>query len=528
MQDINIADTFRIRNRFLRSANLEKDFYDLSALNGYVVSPQIRSNLIRLLDGLAPDSSQRAWRITGDYGSGKSTFALALAHLFSGRHEYLPKQLKNAADSLKFEILNPHLLPVLVTGSREPLGNSIIRALMNSLKNLKDQQNYSQIMLQVEDSAKGSYFPIPEAELINLLNIVNSYVCDTKTANGILIIIDELGKFLEFAAMHPDSQDVYLLQTLAEMSARSGKNPIFIVGILHQGFTAYANDLSVVSQREWEKVAERYEEILFNQPLEQKSTIIAEALNIKEKSVPEIIIKELEVDTESALKLGWYGVRNDNKSLIANARRLYPLHPTVLPVLNSLFTRFGQNERSLFSFLLSNEPFGLMEFSQKPVASNSVYRIHNLYDYTHANFGNKLNIQGYRSHWSQIESIVENFVPENEYELQILKTVAMLNLLDINNLIATDSTLELSINGPNSAKKNDIANSITRLRCKHILYNRGIAGGYCLWPHTSVNLEKHYNEAINNVSLPKSIVPFIQSDLRDASHSCKTALHRDG
>jgi hypothetical protein len=37
---------------------------------------------------------------------------------------------------------------------------------------------------------------------------------------------------------------------------------------------------------------------------------------------------------------------------------LYPLHPTLLPVLVRFFARFGQPERFLFGFLLSNELSG--------------------------------------------------------------------------------------------------------------------------------------------------------------------------
>ena len=35
MPDKRIADLFSIRGRFLRSANLERDFYDPAALSGY-------------------------------------------------------------------------------------------------------------------------------------------------------------------------------------------------------------------------------------------------------------------------------------------------------------------------------------------------------------------------------------------------------------------------------------------------------------------------------------------------------------
>ena len=79
------ADLFQIQRRFLRSAHLERDFRDPSALEGYVVTRHITENLTRISDGLSPKSGQHAWRITGDYSSGKSSFALLLAHLFAGK-----------------------------------------------------------------------------------------------------------------------------------------------------------------------------------------------------------------------------------------------------------------------------------------------------------------------------------------------------------------------------------------------------------------------------------------------------------
>ena len=73
MSEGRIADIFDIEGRFLRSAHLERDFYDSAALAGYVVTDFARSSLSRIGEGLKPNSGQRAWRITGHYGAGKSS-----------------------------------------------------------------------------------------------------------------------------------------------------------------------------------------------------------------------------------------------------------------------------------------------------------------------------------------------------------------------------------------------------------------------------------------------------------------------
>jgi hypothetical protein len=107
-------------------------------------------------------------------------------------------------------------------------------------------------------------------------------------------------QFLEFAALHPDRQDILILQQLAELSCRSGQQPIITVGLLHQGFHAYTDQLSQSSQREWEKVAGRFEELLFDQPLDQITHLIANALNLRPSSTPR----------------GWVGARNPSQYVL--------------------------------------------------------------------------------------------------------------------------------------------------------------------------------------------------------------------
>src|SRR6185369_15676760 len=96
-----ISDLLNIESRFLRSAHLERDFSDSKALLGYVLTPECQSYVERLAIGLGPTSGQRAWRITGDFGSGKSSFALLIAHLFSERSANLPLHLRHAINYKK-------------------------------------------------------------------------------------------------------------------------------------------------------------------------------------------------------------------------------------------------------------------------------------------------------------------------------------------------------------------------------------------------------------------------------------------
>jgi len=491
-----ISDLFQVQNRFLRSAHLERDFADPKALKGYVLTPQTQTYLERLALGLNPNSGQRAWRITGDFGTGKSSFALVTAHLFGGKSTNLPVRLRQAINFKKLEVTQPRLLPVLVTGSRQPLAVALLRSLHRSLMDTCGRGRPPLVIDRIAAELNSSKKSIQEEIVIRLLSEASDHITSTNKGTGVLVILDELGKFLEFAALNPDRQDVFLLQGLAEAASRSGKNSLFILGLLHQGFNAYADQLSQSAQNEWEKVAGRFEELLFNQPLEQTATLVADALNVRVDILSRKLVGQARRDMAATLNMGWYGAAYNRNLLLETASRLYPLHPSILPILVRLFSRFGQNERSLFSFLLSNEPFGLQEFARRSVGNNEFYRIHHLYDYARAAFGQRLSIQSYRSHWNQIDSMIESFHAEDELELQILKSVGMLNMLDANNLLASEDTIRLGTVGHNEGEDTRIKNTLRKLqKNKHVLYYRGAAGGYCLWPHTSVNLEKAYEDA---------------------------------
>jgi hypothetical protein len=76
---------------------------------------------------------------------------------------------------------------------------------------------------------------------------------------GLLLIIDELGKFLENSALE-GGEDIYFFQQLAEAASRSNGNFV-VVGILHQPFEAYASSLGRQTKDDWAKIQGRYIDI---------------------------------------------------------------------------------------------------------------------------------------------------------------------------------------------------------------------------------------------------------------------------
>lgn len=482
-----ISDLLSIRSRLLRSIELERDFDDPAALAGYVLTPTARGHVERLATALLPNSTRRAWRVTGDYGSGKSTFGLLLARLFSGRTADLPAAGAQAVDWTSLGGEPPRLLPVLVTGTRASVADGVLRGLDRALGDADDVEG---LRGRIADAGAAQGTVQEKLTLDLLQDMLRS--TGAAFAGGLLLILDEVGKFLEAAALDPQRHDVYFLQQLAELASRSGERPFIVVGLLHQGFHAYAESLTGTAQKEWEKVAGRFEELLFDAPLEETAELVAGALQVDVKRLPASVIREAEWAMEQAHALGWYGMANRER-LVACAPRLFPLHPMTLPVLSRVFARFGQNQRSLFTFLASSEPFGLQAFAAQEVVDGGFYRLNHLFDHVRVTLGQRLVNRTLRSQWFRVVGTIEGLPVEENRDSELLKAVGILNLLDDERMLPRPEALAAAMEGPGGAAGTvELADA---LRARRMLHLRGTSGGYRLWPHTSVDLERAFEDA---------------------------------
>ena len=175
---------------------------------------------------------------------------------------------------------------------------------------------------------------------------------------GLLLIVDELGKFLEYAAQNPEHGDLFVLQSLAEFAARSDQTPFLMLTILHQAFEQYAQRLAKSQREEWAKVQGRFEDVSFVEPTEQVLRLIGGAI---ERTAA---VKKSDLSVAVDLELKPHQL--DTKEFISLLESCLPLHPTVALIVSSFFHRFAQNERSLFALLNSSEPHGLQDFLAKP------------------------------------------------------------------------------------------------------------------------------------------------------------------
>ena len=81
----------------------------------------------------------------------------------------------------------------------------------------------------------------------------------------VYVLVDELGKHLEYALAHNPKEETYFFQQVAE-AINHPDNNLHWVGTLHQGFDSYATGAADRDILEWEKVSGRFVSLNFNEP----------------------------------------------------------------------------------------------------------------------------------------------------------------------------------------------------------------------------------------------------------------------
>lgn len=508
---VAIAEKLGQPGLFYRSVALERDVCDPSAARAFVLTPWLERVASEVVMGLQGRSTRRAWRVIGDFGVGKSALALALVQALDPRlcdDEMPMHQLVKAIGGA------PRMFPLLVTGSRDGLSASLASSIRHSVVG-RDliKQDKAEDVLGIED---------PFAALLALRDALRATGC----FDGLLLVVDEMGKFLE-SASEQDGADVYQLQALAEAASRSGDAPLSVVLILHKGFQSYGEDWRAARRTEWEKVAERFEELVFDHPLSHTAALLSAALGVEEASLTAKVRKTHDDALRRVRNLGWLGPRNG-----AAVSGCWPVHPSAVPVMARFFARFGQNERSLFGFAASEEPNSLRAFAAVTSVTDGLYGINNFFDYVASAFGHRLTSRAGAGEWDRIGAVLDRAADADPAETAILKTIGILNLLDAPDLAATAESIRDALIPAFAAA--ELESAIGKLANGGLLFQRPGRAELRLWTSRRVDLSTIWADAEREIDtkqilreLPKHLAALpIRSHVLARRHSVKTGTNR--
>lgn len=442
-------------NNFTTSVNIIRD---TDREFNYIPTPNAKQVVSQLVNDFK--KGIRSFNVIGTYGTGKSSFLWAFEQSINGSKRYFDP---NFAQSPNFEFLK-------IIGS--------YTSIINHFADIFD--------IQTGRNQHENIFS----------EIFNKYHAIGKGNNILFILIDEFGKFLEYASKNDPENELYFVQQLAEF-CNNPKHNIVLITTVHQSLESYSYGLSKSQQQEWTKVKGRFREITFNEPVEQLLYLASEHIseNFENKAPSDDINKCLKLSIETKA----FNFNNDFLEEIAS--KLFPLDMLSANILTLSLQRYGQNERSLFSFLESSDHTGLSKFNK---SENPFYNLSNVYDYLNFNFYSFLTSR-YNpdfSAWGSIRSSIEEI--ERAFDTNIndyIKAVKAIGLLNI--FSANGSILDLNFLVEYLKTACGVSNAkdvIINLEAKNIIRYRNHSKRFILFEGTDLDIQNALIEAGNKIS----------------------------
>ena len=467
-----LLDSVRVARAFQRAIRIDTDASDMSALDGFVCPPSSASAL-RVMARHIAAAGQGAFTWTGPYGAGKSSLAVTLIGALDGNQEVSRRAAASLGvdtaaalwDALPPKSKGWRALPVV--GSRVRPAQAIGEALVRSkLKRVPVNAAWS------------------DEDALDALDYIA--LRDAKTRGGLLVVIDEMGKFLEGAAY--DGTDIYFFQQLAELASRSGGR-LIVVGALHQAFEEYSNRLSREMRDEWAKIQGRFIDLPIDASAEEQLALLGKAI---EFGRPTRDITRLAKDV-SELTGGRAGAEM--------LKECWPLHPIVACLLGPITRRrFGQNQRSLFGFLSSAEPLGFQDFL-KTADSRELYSPARLWDYLRANMEPSIMASSDGHRWSLASNAIERCRAKGGQDLhiQILQTLALLDMFkERSGVAASQPALRLSLQ--DRFNEDDIKTALGELQDWSMVIHREYSESYGIYEGSDFDIDAALDWAYRNIA----------------------------
>ena len=487
-----LADVISVEGRFARSANLERDLARPEPLDGYIVTARALDVVDRIATAAVAGAAGGAWSLTGPYGSGKSSLALLLDAALGDSAPIREVALKLIGDASPATIdlvrrahrrhgtENHGFHRGLVTADREPLNRTVLRALHGAvlrsygkIPNPGEFRAAEMLRGALEDAATDDprrTGPSPSA-------LVETARCLAQDA-PLLLIIDEFGKNLE-AIRDGGDADPYLLQRLAEAGQGSGL-PIFILTLQHLSFEDYLTGVEGPQRREWAKVQGRFEDIAFVESAGQIRALIGTAFNVGAPGLRDRIDRWAQSHAKTMRNLGIADLADPR--VVASC---YPLHPLVALVLPELCSRYGQHERTLFSFLTDPHSASALSFladtslpARGPLPSLGLEAV---YDYFVATGALSVTSARQSGRWAEIASRLRDSHGLTAPQARMAKAIALLNLVSTTGTVRASRQI-LTLTG----RRTDDA--LAALESAGVATYRDFADEYRIWHGSDVDI----------------------------------------
>ena len=345
----------------------------------YYVTPNAKKTAKKIFENF--NRGSHSFNLIGSFGTGKSSFLWALEKSLKDNLDYFDTEFNGKTEFVK------------IVGDYQSL-----KSVLNQEFGITEDYSSNQKLFD---------------------GIFQRYQKIEKKKGLFVIAIDEFGKFLEFAAKNNPEDEVYFIQKLAEFVNSPNRNIILLTS-LHQSIESYGYILNKKEIQEWRKIKGRFKDLTFNEPVEQLLFLASSFLSERDNYSKEELLKN-KLITEFNL----FNIQNEYLEKVE--KRLFPLNAISGYTLALALQRYGQNERSLFTFLNS------IKFSEIERQDNG-FEMTDVYDYLFEEFYNFIISKSNPdySNWSAIKNALERAEIISNIDIKLadnlLKTIGLLSI----------------------------------------------------------------------------------------------------
>lgn len=486
------------------------------------------------------DSLNRAGILIGPYGKGKSYIMLEtlsllynnpdLKNVFESLAKKIAEKNPDTAENVRQYVKSgTRLLPVVINGNSQSLAQSFLYALHLTLKNkefenLMPETHFESAVKMIEkweneypetlekfnnlasvksgefkrqlltynsdffeefeklypSLTSGSEFnPFSGFDVVEVYEKVCKKLCETGNCDGIFVVYDEFGKYLESSIAQATVKDTKLLQDFAERCDRSGKNQLHLLLICHKEIENYIDILPKQKVDGWKGVSDRFRHIhLYNNYSEVYSLI--RAAIIKNPDEWEKFSSKNKSQFEN-LKNIWFG---SSFRLFSNLDcdvgqtilfGCYPLHPVTSYILPRLSEKVAQNERTLFTFLSGNDKNGfgsLIKKTEDEFLSDGkiiLFTPDVLFDYFENQMQNEPYTSEIKKHYFMALSILRQ-LDKKSIESKIIKSLSLIYCLNQFERLSPDLNFLFELYDDAGYSREEIRGAVKTLSEKGFVY----------------------------------------------------------
>jgi hypothetical protein len=558
---------------FQTSINIAYDLNNKEKIHGFIPTLSSMEVLEDVLLSTADNSTQRARMFVGAYGRGKSHIILVLLALLRIKDKALFESVLDKAQKCNpnlYEFLNEYItsskkmLPIVVSGSSSSLTQSFLSALQQALadaemSDLMPETHFiaaSNTICSWKNSYPDTYnkfvemlnvpvnqfllrlkeFDVNAFELFQTLypqltsgssfnpfwgfDVVDLYekVIDklpSKGYSGAFIVYDEFSKFLESSIANASISDIKLLQDFAEKCNRSGKKQMHLMLICHKDITNYIDsNLPKDKVDGWRGVSGRFKHITLHNNFSQMYEIIAAVIKKEPHKWDEFEKLHKKAFDDLAARFTASGLldKGDAHSVDSAILGCYPLHPISTFILPRISEKVAQNERTLFTFLSSDEKYTLVAFLRTIAADEFVMLTPDyLYDYFEPLLRKEPYTSNTHKQYKLTESVLRR-VKEGSLGAKIIKTISLIYIVEqfeklppIIDVITTayqDSVSDIKV----------ISDTIAELRDKECLVYLKRSNNYLKLKESSgIDIQNEIARKVENIKSTSSVTSILNA-----------------